>query len=145
MADYGSLSKPQLLGRICRVPKSRDTQKGTKVAWFSIITKRIFPGDREPRPDYHRVICFGKRAEYMLDYGRLGRLFFVEGWPNHRAWIDNEGKQHSIHEVIAEQTIAMEPYRKAEPKAPEKEGEKKQEEPADEIETYPFDDEDPLG
>lgn len=145
MADYGSFAKTHLLGRICQEPKSRDTQKGTKVAWFHIVTNFILPGDKGPRPQYHRVTCFGKRAEYMMKYGNLGRLFMIEGRPHYRAWVDQEGKQHAINEVIAEQTIAVEAYKKREGKPQEKEEAKKEELPIDEIETYPFDDEDLFG
>ena len=125
MADYGSFAQTILVGRICGQPRSRDTKKGTKVAWFWVRTKRIYPGDKEPRKEDHRVICFGKKAEYMLKFGRLGRLFHIEGMPHHREWVDNEGKRHSIHEVLAEATTALEPFKKEEAKQPkEKEAEK---------------------
>lgn len=141
MADFGSFAKTHLLGRICQEPKTRDTKRGTKVAWFSIVTSFIFPGDKSPHPEYHRIVCYGKRAEYMMMYGNTGRLFMIEGRPHWRTWVDKEGMKHSINEVIAEQTIAVGPYKKKEDKSQKKEEAKKKEKAIDEIETYPFDEE----
>jgi len=114
MADYGSFNKVVLIGRITGDIKSKDSKKGTAVSTFSVATNELYLNENKPRPSFHRVVCFGSKAEMMVKYGEKGRLVCVEGKLHTRSWKDEEGQAHTVVEVAAEQVIFLEALKKKE-------------------------------
>jgi len=107
VADYGSFNKTLLVGRIAGDVKSKDSKKGTPVASFTIATNELYLNENKPRPSFHRVVCFGKKADLVVKYGEKGRLICVEGKLHTRSWKDEQGQMHTIVEVAAEQIIFL--------------------------------------
>ena len=107
MADYGSFNKTLLVGRISSDIKSKDSKKGTPVASFSVATNEIYLNEKTPRPSFHRIIAFGKKANLVVEYGEKGRLICVEGKLHTRSWKDEGGQAHTVVEVAAEQIIFL--------------------------------------
>jgi single-strand DNA-binding protein len=122
MADYNSFSKTILVGRVATEVKTRDSKKGTKMAWFQLATNEIWPGEKNPHVEYHRIICFGKKAELMIEYGTKGQLVVVEGKPRHRSWKNDKGGIQTISETNVEAIIFLGPKKeKSKPSAKKKE------------------------
>jgi len=107
MADYGSCNKVILVGRIAGDIKSKDSKKGTPVASFSIATNEIYLNETKPRPSFHRVITFGKKADLVVKYGEKGRLICIEGKLHASSWKDENEQTHTVVEVAAEQIIFL--------------------------------------
>jgi len=107
MADYGSFNKVVLIGRITGDTKSKDSKKGTAVASFSIATNELYLNENKPRPSFHRVVTFGKKADLVVKYGEKGRLICIEGKLHTRSWKDEGGQTHTVVEVAAEQIIFL--------------------------------------
>src|SRR5690606_1951060 len=64
--DGGSVNLVILTGRLGRDPESRTTQSGTTVCTLSVATderEKDRDGNWVKRPEWHRVVCFGKVAE----------------------------------------------------------------------------------
>lgn len=133
MADYASLNKVILVGRIVDEVKTHDTKRGTAVAWFTMATDEVYPQGKKPKASFHRIVCFGKKAEFMLMYSQRGKLIAVEGKLHNRSW-EEEGKKRSINEVWAEQIIIL-----ATPKREQSEPKKKEKEVLEEPESQPDD------
>jgi single-strand DNA-binding protein len=122
MADYNSFSKTILVGRVATEVKTRDSKKGTKMAWFQLATNEVWPGEKTPHVEYHRIICFGKKAELMIEYGTKGLLIVIEGKPRHRSWKNDKGEMRSMSELNAEGIIFLGPKKeKSKPSAKDKE------------------------
>lgn len=56
-------------------------------------TKRIF--------DFHRVVVFGKSADYAGDKLSKGIGVFVDGKIQSKKWEDKKGNKHSGYDIIA--------------------------------------------
>lgn len=121
MADSGSFNKTLLVGRIAGEIKSKKSNKGTPVASFSVATNELFRNEKKQRPFFHRVVCFGDKADMMVEYGEKGRLVCIEGKRHESSWKDEKEQMHTIVEVAAEQVIFLEPLKKKEEEPQEKE------------------------
>jgi single-strand DNA-binding protein len=121
VSDYGSFNKTLLVGRIAGEVKAKDSKKGTPVATFSVATNEIYLNETKPRPSFHRVVCFGKKADLMVEYGEKGRLVCVEGKRHESNWQDEQGQMHTLVEVAAEQVIFLTAKEKKEEEPQEKE------------------------
>jgi len=146
MADYGSFNKVVLIGRIATEIKSKESGKGTPVASFKIATNELYRNEKKPRPSFHRVVCFGDKADMVVEFGDKGRLTGVEGKLHERSWTDEKGQMHSLTEVAAEQVIFMTAREKKEEKPQEKEASSVEEEgePFEKTEREPGEDDDPF-
>jgi single-strand DNA-binding protein len=120
VSDYGSFNKTLIVGRITGDIKSKDSKKGTPVATFSVATNELYLNENKPRPSFHRVVTFGKKAEMMVEYGEKGRLVCIEGKLHTRSWKDENEQTHTVVEVAAEQIIFLEASKKKEEKTQEK-------------------------
>jgi len=118
MADYNSYSKSIFFGRIAGEIKTRDTKKGTHIAWFDIATNEIRADTITV--EFHRLVCFGKRADFIIKYGSKGILLYAETKPHNRSWKDEAGQIHTRTEFQVEELGFVGP--KKQPAPPPKEG-----------------------
>jgi single-strand DNA-binding protein len=58
-------------------------------------------GERTEHPQYHTAICFDRLAEQTGKYVTKGRLIYVEGRLESRAFTDKDGHEREVTEVIA--------------------------------------------
>lgn len=65
---------------------------------FSIAVNK--PG-RDQEPTYIDMICWGKLANQVNDFGRRGRQVYVRGELEIRKWEDNEGNPRKIYRIKA--------------------------------------------
>lgn len=101
-----------LVGRVGRDPDKRATTQGTPVAQFSLATSS-FSKDRETKDKkqntvWHRVITFGKLAEFVGKYITKGRLLLVEGRIQSRDWKDKNDQKRTSFEIWADQVLFLE-------------------------------------
>lgn len=112
MRDVNSLNKVILIGRLGGKPELRYTpQKERAVAKFSIATNERFfnPGTSESdvRVEWHRVVVWGKLAEFCEKYLSQGKQILVEGKLRTRNWQDREGNKRSTTEIEAQNVILL--------------------------------------
>lgn len=95
-------NKCVLMGRLTKSPELRKTKKGKdgkSVCNFSIAVNRRF--DRETA-DFFNCTAWGKTAEFVNEYFDKGQPILVEGQVESREYVDKEGGNHRIVEIVVE-------------------------------------------
>ena len=97
------INKVILIGRLGSDPELRYTSKGTAVANLSIATSRAVKRDDEweEETDWHKVVAWKQKAEFISTYASKGSLVYVEGHLQTRSWEDQDGNKKYITEVQA--------------------------------------------
>lgn len=97
------INKAILIGNVGRDAELRFTSGGTAIAKFSLATSEKFGKgtDRQERTEWHRIVVWGKLAEFCGEYIKKGRQIFVEGRIQTRDWEDKEGKKQQTTEIVA--------------------------------------------
>lgn len=98
------VNKCILLGNLAMDPETRYTASGTPVTNFRMATNEVWndkAGKRQERPEFHRVVAFGKLAELAGKYLKKGRQVYVEGKIQTRSWDDKEGNKRYTTEIAA--------------------------------------------
>lgn len=98
------LNRVILIGRLTRDPELRTTNTGKNVVEFSIaVDKRIKPQDSsQPTADFFRIKAWGTTADFVSNYLTKGRLVAVDGRIETRKFVDKEGHNREIVEIVAE-------------------------------------------
>lgn len=112
MRDINSLNKVVLIGRLGQNPELRYLpQTERAVAKFSLATnERYFnPSTNESdiRTEWHRIVTWGKLAEFCEKYLNQGKQIFLEGKLRTRTWQDREGNKRSTTEIEAQNIILL--------------------------------------
>lgn len=130
MRDINSLNKVTLIGRLGQNPEIRYLpQTERAVAKFTLATnERYFkPATNESdiRVEWHRIVVWGKLAEFCEKYLSQGKQIYLEGKLRTRSWQDKEGSKRFTTEIEARNIIllgkkeeAVEEASYPEPKAP---------------------------
>lgn len=112
MRDINSLNKVILIGRLGQNPELRYLpQTERAVAKFSLATnERYFnPSTNESdiRAEWHRIVTWGKLAEFCEKYLNQGKQIYLEGKLRTRTWQDKEGNKRSTTEIEAQNIILL--------------------------------------
>lgn len=99
-----SLNRVTLIGRMVRDPELRTTNTGKNVVEFSIaVDKRIKPQDpNQPTADFFRCKAWNQTADFVSQYGGKGRLTAVDGRLETRKYVDKDGNNREIVEIVAD-------------------------------------------
>jgi len=100
-----SVNKITLVGNLGNDPESDTTPSGLRYTRFSLATTERARKDKdgnkvEPKPDWHRVVCFGKAAEIAAEYLRKGRQVYLEGRVRYGKY-EKDGVTHYTTDIIA--------------------------------------------
>jgi single-strand DNA-binding protein len=104
------VNKVLLIGRLGRDPELRYTQGGQAVANFTVATNEYWnnkEGERQERTEWHRIVAWGKQAEFCNNYLAKGRQVFVEGRLQTREWEDQKGEKRRTTEIVANSIQAL--------------------------------------
>ncbi|PIQ73712.1 single-stranded DNA-binding protein [Candidatus Roizmanbacteria bacterium CG11_big_fil_rev_8_21_14_0_20_36_8] len=105
-----SINKITLLGNLTRDPELKYTPNGTAVCTFSLATNRSWTtkeGKVVDEVQYHRVVAWQKLAELCSKLLSKGKKAYLEGRITYRDYIDKDGAQKHITEVVLEDFIAF--------------------------------------
>src|SRR5271168_2764410 len=98
-----SVNKVILVGRLGRDPETRFTTGGQAVASFSVATDETYKdrnGERQKRTEWHKIVAWGKKAEFAQQYLKKGNLIYIEGSIRSSEWQDKEGQKRTKVEII---------------------------------------------
>lgn len=98
-----NLNEVRLIGNLGSDPKVRDAN-GTAVCTLQIATNRYRKtpeGEREQIADWHRVVLWGRKADYAGKYLHKGDTVFVGGFLRTRKW-QKSGEDQYTTEIVAE-------------------------------------------
>lgn len=105
-----SVNKVLLVGYTGGDADVRYTSKGTAVANFSLATnqtRKNGKGEYEDSVEWHKVVLFGKLAEFCESTVKKGMLMFIDGHLQTRNWEDKEEQKHYVTEVIGERLTLL--------------------------------------
>ena len=107
MRDVNSYNRVILIGRLGQNPELRYIpQTDRAVANFSVATnERSFSPnatENEVRTEWHRIVCWGKQAEFCEKYLTKGKQILVEGRLKTEKWQDRDGNQRYTTKVYAQ-------------------------------------------
>ncbi len=99
------INKAIIVGRLGKDPEMRYMPDGTAVANFSVATSEDWKdkatGEKKERTEWHRVVAFRKLGEICGEYLSKGKLVYVEGRIQTRAWDDKDGNKRYTTEIVA--------------------------------------------
>jgi len=98
------INKAILVGRLGKDPEVRYMQDGTMVTNFTLATDEYWKdknGERMQKTEWHRIVTFRKLAETCSNFLSKGKLVYIEGKIQTRAWEDKEGVKRYTTEIIA--------------------------------------------
>ncbi len=100
----GTVNKVIIIGRLGADPDIRYSANGVAVAKFSVATNERVPageGNWEDRTEWHRIVTFGKTAEFCGNYLGKGKLVYLEGTLRTQQWEDAQGVKRYTTEIVA--------------------------------------------
>ncbi len=107
MRDINSLNKVMLIGRLGVKPELRYLpQTERAVAKFTLATnERYFnpsTNESDNRAEWHRIVTWGKLAEFCEKYLNPGKQIYLEGKLRTRSWQDRDGNKRYTTEIEAQ-------------------------------------------
>ncbi|MCJ7610659.1 MAG: single-stranded DNA-binding protein [Candidatus Aminicenantes bacterium] len=111
MRDINSLNKVLLIGNLGQKPDVRYLPQGRALARFSLATKERFTNPNsnqtQDRTEWHRIVVWGKLAEFCEKYLTQGKQVYIEGKLRTRPWQDKEGVSRKTTEIEAQTIIFL--------------------------------------
>jgi single-strand DNA-binding protein len=112
MRDINSLNRVTLIGRLGQKPEMRYLpQKERQVARFSLATNERFLNtttrETKDRTEWHKIVVWGKQAEFCEKYLDKGRQVLVEGKLRTNSWQDKDGNKRTTTEIEAVNIILI--------------------------------------
>lgn len=104
-----SINQVVLLGNLTDEVELRYTPSGQAVGTFRMATNRSIKKNEEWEdvPTFHRVVVWGKMAEFIANSVAKGDRVYVDGRIENRSYEDKAGVKKYISEVIANNVIPM--------------------------------------
>ena len=98
------VNKVLLVGYLANNPTLRYATTGNAIVIARLATderRKNEEGEYVQHTEYHRLIFFGKTAETINRYCKMGKMLYIEGRNQTKSWIDKEsGKKKYMHETI---------------------------------------------
>lgn len=109
-----SVNKVILVGRLGQKPELRFTGGGSAVSNMSLATnesRRDQSGTNQEHTEWHRIVVFGKTAEFCANYLDSGSLIYIDGRLQTRSWEDRDGVKRYTTEIVANAVTPLSPTR----------------------------------
>ena len=104
------VNRVTLLGNATRDPETHTTKAGQRLTVIGIATVRNWTdeaGTRHSEPDYHRLVCFGKLAEFTADRVKKGTPLYVEGRLRTDRWESKTGEARTTTEIVVGRLVLL--------------------------------------
>ena len=106
-----SFNRVILIGHLGANPEGRYTQQGQATATLTLATNESWAnkdGKMTEHTEWHRLIAWGKLAEFSIEYLYKGQLIGIEGSLRTRTWENKEGISHKTTEVLCSSITPLE-------------------------------------
>lgn len=100
-----SVNKAIIVGRMGQKPELKYTPAQTAVTNITVATnetRRDTNGNNIDSTEWHRVVVFGKTAEFVANYLDKGTLIYIDGRLQTRSWEDRDGVKKYTTEIVAQ-------------------------------------------
>jgi len=105
-----NVNRVTLLGNATRDPETRTSKSGRRLTVIGLATVRNWrdeAGTRHCEPDFHRLVCFGKLAEFTADQVKKGTPLYVEGRLHTGQWESGNGEARTSTEIIVDRLVLL--------------------------------------
>lgn len=99
-----SVNKAIIVGRMGQKPELKYTPAQTAVTNITLATnetRKDASGNNIDSTEWHRIVVFGKTAEFVANYLDKGAMIYVEGRLQTRSWEDRDGVKKYTTEIVA--------------------------------------------
>lgn len=98
------LNKVMLIGHLGNDPEMKVTTSGQSRVIFTLATTESYKdndGNWQEKPEWHRIVVWGKLAEICSQYLKKGRQVYIEGRLQTRSWDDpKSGEKRYTTEIV---------------------------------------------
>lgn len=99
-----AFNKVILMGRITHDLELKQTPSGVSVCSFSIAVDRRYQAKgEEKKSDFFNIVTWRQQAEFVTRYFAKGRMILVEGELQTRTYVDKNGQNVRVVEIVADQ------------------------------------------
>ena len=106
-----SFNRVILVGHLGGKPEGRYTQQGQATVALRLATNESWnnkEGNIVEHTEWHRLVAWGKLAEFCTEYLYKGQLISIEGSLRTRKWEDKEGFIHKTTEILCSSITPLE-------------------------------------
>lgn len=103
-------NKVQLIGNLGNAPEVKNTEKGKKLAKFSIATNETYynaKGEKITETQWHNLIAWGKVAELVEKYLTKGSEVAIEGKLMNNNYTDKDGNKRYSTEIQVNELLLL--------------------------------------
>ena len=107
---YSLRNSVNLIGHLGADPEVKRLEGGKVVANCSLATNESYrnaKGEKVISTQWHRLVAWGKTAEYLEKYARKGTDMAIEGKLTHRSYEDKEGITRYITEIVINEALLL--------------------------------------
>ena len=103
------LNNAVIMGRICADPELRQTPSNVPVTRFTVAVDRGYAKQgEEKKTDFINIVAWRQTAEFICKYFGKGKRIGIEGCIQTRKWVDDDGKNRTAFEVLANNVQVIE-------------------------------------
>jgi single-strand DNA-binding protein len=100
-----SLNRATIIGNLGRDPEIRTTERGLKVASFSVATSESWKdkttGERQERTQWHTIVVWNEGLVGIIERNlSKGSKVYVAGQIETRKWTDKQGVERYTTEIV---------------------------------------------
>ena len=141
------INKVILIGNLGREPDIKFTGDGKAIANLAVATSESWTdkttGQKQEKPEWHRVVIFGRLADIAQKYLHKGSKVYIEGQLRTRKWDKNGVDQYTTEVVLSGFNSILQMLNKVTEEPSQEEAEEKPpEEKIKPVDTDDFEDED---
>ena len=100
------VNKAIIVGSLGQNPEVRHTPNGSVVTNISVATNEEWKdnsaGQKQSKPEWHRVVFFGKLAKIAGEYLKKSSQVYIEGKLQTRKWQDKQGQDRYTTEIVVD-------------------------------------------
>ena len=99
----GTINSITIMGNLGIDPEYRKLESGQDVTNFTVATNEGYKdrdGNWVDRPEWHRIVIWGKDAITARDHLKKGRPILIEGRMQTRKWEDRDGNTRYTSECV---------------------------------------------
>lgn len=103
-------NKVQLIGNLGNAPEIKNTEKGKKLAKFSIATNETYyntKGDKVVETQWHNLVAWGKVADVVEKYLSKGTEVAIEGKLMNNNYTDKDGNKRYSTEIQVNELLVI--------------------------------------
>ena len=103
-------NKVQLIGNLGNAPEIKNTEKGRKLAKFSIATNETYynaKGEKVVETQWHNLVAWGKVADVVEKYLSKGTEVAIEGKLMNNNYTDKDGNKRYSTEVQVHELLLL--------------------------------------